>query len=138
LKKENKYVYKLEAELKEGNEIKYKDYVEKIEKMLESNSYPQNKWFGFNINTSFAELLYACSIPLYALEYNQNNNLTIKQKKYILKVLIKLCKKTYSRQILYYINIWSNEHNNNEKQCKGYKEFKRTFNFWFKFEKNFF
>jgi len=107
------------------------DYVSKVENMLKNNN--QKMWFGFNLNFNFSKLLYLCNIDINLLNYNANQDLTNKQKKYILLCLVKLCKKTLSKQVLYYLNVWAVDKN----KCKGYDEFLRTFNYWFKFEKNF-
>jgi len=109
------------------NGLSYSIYLNKIQE-LKNN---RNKWFGFNINDNFAKLLFLCDIPIHLLDYNDDTILTRKQKKEILVGLINLCKKTNSRQVLYYLNIWADD---KDKQ-RGFLEFKRTFDYWFNFKK---
>jgi len=45
--------------------------------------------------------------------------------------LIKLCKKTNSKQIFYYLNKWAD----NQIKSKCFSEFNRTFGQWFNFQK---
>jgi len=92
------------------------------------------KWFGFKINNDLAKLFFLCNIPLDVLDYDDQQELTRKQQKYILLNLIKLCKKTNSKQIFYYMNSWAKD----KEKKRGFEEFQRTFNYYFKFEKNFF
>jgi len=53
------------------------------------------------------------------------------KKKYIIGILIKLCKKTNSKQIFYYLNKWAD----NQIKSKCFSEFNRTFGQWFNFQK---
>jgi len=110
------------------NQEYYDLFLEKIQ-ILKDEDLHKN-WFGFNINNDLAKLLYLANIPVEFLNYHQTQILTEKQKKKIILVLLKICKITKSKQVIYYLNKWATD----PVKCKGFKEFERTFCQWFDFK----
>jgi len=86
------------------------------------------RWFGFNINRSFTLLYYSLNIDTKYLGYNEEI-LNFEEKKEMLRILVQICKYTGSKQLIYYVNKWSEG-----KQLKGFLEFERTFGSWFDFK----
>jgi hypothetical protein len=96
--------------------------------VIENNS---TKWFGFNVNKSFRLLYFSLNIDIKYLTYH-DEMLTNYEKKEMILVLLNICKMTGSKQLIYYLNKWSPGI-----KSKGFKEFDRTFGYWFDFKNEF-
>jgi len=90
-----------------------------------------SKWFGFCVNKSFRLLYFSLGLNTKYLQWNEET-LTNNEKKEILLVLLKICKMTGSKQLIYYLNKWSPG-----VKSKGFAEYERTFGYWFNFKEDF-
>lgn len=90
----------------------------------------KNFWFGFKVNFDLANLFYMLDINIKYLDYNEDNTILYHQRKQIIKVLLKLCNQTNSKQVIAFMKKWHVQ----KDRLKGYEEFQQTFMYWFDFE----